>query len=112
MLTKTIKVRLTESEHKKAKDYAARCGLSMNALIRILCGGLVPQPMPSENFWRLMDELGNVCIEYGNIESFDGYYKERSKVIEMLIVDLQESMTVPREVAEWRQQACGTLMED
>ena len=85
-----IKVRLSEEENEKLKRCAVACGLSQAALIRQLCKGKEPKPLPQKEFWEVLKALYSVHNSFKICAKFEPSALAICKEIECLILDLQE----------------------
>lgn len=91
-----ITVRLNEEESKYLKDCAAACGLSVAELMRQLCRGNAPQPVPQAEFWELLNTLYEVHAAFKKCVPYFPSAAEICKEIEQLAIDLQQRFTMPQ----------------
>ena len=100
-------VYLTEDESEKLKAYAARCGLTLSALMRMLMLGYRPQPLPPDIFWAMLDELYIIHDSFMAIADmdFDGSecLREAQRQTVDLVLQLQTVVTQPERMVI----ACG-----
>ncbi len=94
----TITFRLTEKESQKLKQCAAACGLSAAEFMRQLCKGNAPQPIPSADFWEMLNTLYEVHAAFKNCIPIFPSAAEICKEIEQLAVDLQQRFTAPQKI--------------
>ena len=87
---KVITVRLSEEEKQKLERCANLCGLSQSEFIRQLCKGNTPKAKPPQEFWELLNSLYSVHNGFKNCAIYEPSALEICKVIEYLILDLQE----------------------
>ena len=87
-----ISVRLSKEEKEKLEHHAKLCGLSQNEFIRQLCNGKKPKPMPSKEFWEVLNALYEVHSSFAACAKYYPSALEQCKVIERLILDLQEAV--------------------
>ena len=85
-----IKVHLTENESERLKSYANECGLTQSVLMRRLIRGLIPNPLPPESFWAMLDEL---YIIHGSLLCID-----KQRELEASILRIQAAVTMPERV--------------
>jgi len=95
----TVTFRLTEQESQKLKQCAAACGLSVAEFMRQLCKGNAPQPIPSADFWEMLDTLYEVHAAFKKCIPIFPSAAEICKEIEQLAVDLQQSFTMPQKIS-------------
>jgi hypothetical protein len=83
-----IKFYLSENDKENVQKFADACGLSMSAFCRLLVSGYEPKRVPSEVFWKFLNELMSVhsMLEIGS---------EVSIKLQEIILRLQAKMTVP-----------------
>ena len=91
-----ITVRLNEEEHKKLKQCAAACGLSVAEFMRQLCKGNAPQPQPKTEFWELLNKLYEVHDAFKKCVPYYSTAAEICKEIEDFILELQQKTTLPQ----------------
>ena len=96
----TITFRLTEQESQKLKQCAAACGLSVAEFMRQLCKGNAPQPIPSADFWEMLDTLYEVHATFKKCIPIFPAAAEICKEIEQLAVDLQQRFTTPQKISQ------------
>ncbi len=65
-----VTVRLTEEEGQKLKQCATACGLSVAEFMRQLCKGNAPQPIPSADFWEMLNTLYEVHAAFKKCSLF------------------------------------------
>lgn len=94
-----ITFRLTQEESQKLKQCAAACGLSVAEFMRQLCKGNAPQPIPSADFWEMLDTLYEVHAAFKKCIPIFPSAAEICKEIEQLAVDLQQSFTMPQKIS-------------
>ena len=94
----TVTFRLTEEESEKLKQCAAACGLSVAEFMRQLCKGNAPQPIPSADFWEMLDTLYEVHAAFKKCIPIFPSATEICKEIEQLAVDLQQRFTTPQQL--------------
>lgn len=95
-----VTVRLNEEESQKLKRYAAACGLSVAEFMRQLCKGNAPQPIPSADFWRMLNTLYEVHAVFKKCIPIYPSAAEICKEIEQLAVDLQQRFTTPQKISQ------------
>lgn len=95
----TITFRLTEQESQKLKQCAVACGLSVAEFMRQLCKGNAPQPIPSANFWEMLNTLYEVHAAFKKCIPIYPSAAEICKEIEQLAVDLQQRFTSPQKIS-------------
>ncbi|MEY8282936.1 hypothetical protein AALA13_03750 [Lachnospiraceae bacterium 50-23] len=91
-----ITVRLNEEEHKKLKQCAAACGLSVAEFMRQLCKGNAPQPQPKTEFWELLNKLYEVHDAFKKCVSYYPAAADTCMEIEDFILELQQKTTLPQ----------------
>lgn len=96
----TVTFRLTEEESEKLKQCAAACGLSVAEFMRQLCKGNIPQPIPSADFWEMLDTLYEVHAAFKKCIPIFPAAAEICKEIEQLAVDLQQRFTSPQKIGQ------------
>ncbi len=94
----TITFRLTEKESQKLKQCAAVCGLSAAEFMRQLCKGNAPQPIPSADFWEMLNTLYEVHAAFKKCIPIFPSASEICKEIEQLAVDLQQRFTALQKI--------------
>jgi len=95
-----VTVRLTQEESQKLKQCAAACGLSAAEFMRQLCKGNAPQPIPSADFWEMLDTLYDVHAAFKKCIPIFPAAAEICKEIEQLTVDLQQRFTMPNKISQ------------
>lgn len=95
-----VTVRLTEKESQKLKQCAAACGLSVAEFMRQLCKGNAPQPIPSADFWEMLNTLYEVHAAFKKCIPIYPSAAEICKEIEQLAVDLQQRFTTPQKISQ------------
>lgn len=91
-------IRLSEEEYERFSTYAKQCGLSESQLMCMLIMGKIPQPLPDENFWLMLEQLYSIHDSLKQLSRFDNSLLKTCTEIEQLILDLQKEFTVPKEV--------------
>ena len=91
-----ITVRLNEEEHKKLKQCAAACGLSVAEFMRQLCKGNAPQPQPKTEFWELLNKLYEVHDAFNKCVPYYPAAADTCMEIEDFILELQQKTTLPQ----------------
>ena len=86
-----ISIRLSEEEKEKLEHHAKLCGLSQNEFIRQLCNDKTPKPMPPKQFWEMLNSLYEVHSAFAACAKYYPSALASCKVIERLILDLQEA---------------------
>lgn len=94
-----VTFRLTEEESQKLKQCAAACGMSVAEFMRQLCKGYAPQPIPSADFWEMLDTLYEVHAAFKKCIPIFPAAAEICKEIEQLAVDLQQRFTTPQKIS-------------
>lgn len=95
-----ITFRLTQEESQKLKQCAAACGLSVAEFMRQLCKGNAPQPIPSADFWEMLNTLYEVHAAFKKCIPIFPSAAEICKEIEQLTVDLQQRFTTPQKISQ------------
>lgn len=95
-----VTVRLTEQESQKLKQCAADCGLSVAGFMRQICKGNAPQPIPSADFWEMLNTLYEVHAAFKKCIPIYPFAVEICKEIEQLAVDLQQRFTKPQKISQ------------
>lgn len=95
-----ITFRLTQEESQKLKQCAAACGLSVAEFMRQLCKGNAPQPIPSADFWEMLNTLYEVHEAFKKCIPILPSAAEICKEIEQLAVDLQQRFTTPQKISQ------------
>ena len=93
-----ITFRLTEEESQNLKQCAAACGLSVAEFMRQLCKENAPQPIPSADFWEMLNTLYDVHAAFKKCIPIYPSAAEICKEIEQLAVDLQQRFTMPQKI--------------
>lgn len=91
-------IRFSEEEYERFSSYAKQCGLSESQLMCMLIMGKIPQPLPDENFWLMLEQLYSIHDSLKQLSKFDNSLLQKCDEIEQLILDLQREFTVPKEV--------------
>lgn len=91
-------IRFSEEEYERFSSYAKQCELSESQLMCMLIMGKVPQPLPDENFWLMLEQLYGIHDSLKQLSRFDNSLLQKCDEIEQLILDLQKEFTVPKEV--------------
>ena len=91
-----ITVRLNEEEHKKLKQCAAACGLSVAEFMRQLCKGNAPQSQPKTEFWELLNKLYEVHDAFKKCVPYYPAAADACMEIEDFILELQQKTTLPQ----------------
>ena len=104
--TKSIKVRLYESEMETLEKNAKKAGLPKETYIRMYINGHVPKANPDEVFWSTMrqlygignnmDQIARIANATGNIDA-DKYNRNFEKLCEV-ITKIDEAMLLPEKV--------------
>jgi hypothetical protein len=91
---KTVKhtLRMSEQESKKLDRLAESAGISKAEYVRQKVFGKEPQPMPTPAFWNHMDTLYALHDRLKDAEA--------RKLLQRLILTIQEEATQPKEVTE------------
>lgn len=95
-----ITIRLTEEENQKLKQCAVACGLSAAEFMRQLCKENAPQPIPSADFWEILNTLYEVHVAFKKCIPIFPSAVEICKEIEQLAVDLQQRFTSPQKISQ------------
>ena len=91
-------IRFSEEEYEIFSNYAKQCGLSESQLMCMLIMGKIPQPLPDKNFWLMLEQLYSIHDSLKQLSRFDNSLLKTCVEIEQLIIDLQRTVTVPKEV--------------
>lgn len=104
--TKSVKVRLYETEMKTLEKNAKKAGLPKETYIRMYINGYVPKANPDEVFWSMMHQLygiGNnlnqiarIANATGNIDA-EKYNRNFEKLCEA-ITKIEEAVLLPEEI--------------
>lgn len=97
---KEVLLWLTEKEHAKLKANAKRCGLSMQAYLRMLLVGIQPKERPPTDFFEVLKALRQISINMNQIAmkanaigfiNADAYW-ENSRRLQEAISDLKNKI--------------------
>ncbi len=91
-------IRLSEEEYEILSSYAKQCVLSESQLMGMMIMGKHPQPLPDKNFWLMLEELYSIRDSLKQLSRFDNSLLKTCVEIEQLIINLQRTVTVPKEV--------------
>lgn len=98
-----VQVRLSEREYKKFLGKVKRTGLSREAYLRHLIGGVVPQEIPPPDYFSFMERLyqvGNLLERISRQAQALGVntvqYKEAVGQFHQLVEDITEAVILPR----------------
>lgn len=99
-----IKVRLTPKEAARLQRLVKRTGLSREAYLRHLIGGVVPQEIPPPDYYAFMERLyrvGNLLEQISRQAQAMGMintvqYKEAVGQFHQLVEDITEAVILPR----------------
>lgn len=99
-----IKVRLTPKEAARLQRLVKRTGLSREAYLRHLIGGVVPQEIPPPDYYAFMERLyrgGNLLEQISRQAQVQGAvdtapYEEALGQFHQLVEDITEAVILPR----------------
>ncbi len=99
-----VQVRLSEREYKKFLGKVKRTGLSREAYLRHLIGGVVPQEIPPPDYFSFMERLyqvGNLLERISRQAQALGVvntvqYKEAVGQFHQLVEDITTAVILPR----------------
>lgn len=98
-----VQVRLSEREYKKFLGKVKRTGLSREAYLRHLIGGVVPQEIPPPDYFSFMERLyqvGNLLERISRQAQALGVntvqYKEAVGQFHQLVKDITTAVILPR----------------
>lgn len=98
-----VQVRLSEREYKKFLGKVKRTGLSREAYLRHLIGGVVPQEIPPPDYFSFMERLyqvGNLLERISRQAQALGVntvqYKEAVGQFHQLVEDITIAVILPR----------------
>lgn len=91
-------IRFSEEEYERFSTYAKQCGLSESQLMCMLIMGKIPQLLPDENFWLMLEQLYSIHDSLKLLSKIDNSLLKKCDEIEQLILELQKEFTVPKEV--------------
>ena len=98
-----VQVRLSEREYKKFLGKVKRTGLSREAYLRHLIGGVVPQEIPPPDYFSFMERLyqvGNLLERISRQAQALGVntvqYKEAVGQLHQLVEDITTAVILPR----------------
>lgn len=99
-----IKVRLTPKEAARLQRLVKRTGLSREAYLRHLIGGVVPQEIPPPDYYAFMERLyrvGNLLEQISRQAQVQGAvdtapYEEAVGQFHQLVKDITEAVILPR----------------
>ena len=99
-----IKVRLTPKEAARLQRLVKRTGLSREAYLRHLIGGVVPQEIPPPDYYAFMERLyrvGNLLEQISRQAQAMGMintvqYEEALGQFHQLVEDITEAVILPR----------------
>ena len=99
-----IKVRLTPKEAARLQRLVKRTGLSREAYLRHLIGGVVPQEIPPPDYYAFMERLyrvGNLLAQISRKAQVQGAvdtapYEEALGQFHQLVEDITEAVILPR----------------
>ena len=99
-----IKVRLTKKEAAHLQTLVKRSGLSREAYLRHLIGGVVPQEIPPPDYYAFMERLyrvGNLLEQISRQAQVQGAvdtapYEEALGQFHQLVEDITEAVILPR----------------
>ena len=99
-----VQVRLSEREYKKFLGKVKRTGLSREAYVRHLIGGVVPQEIPPPDYFSFMERLyqvGNLLERISRQAQALGVvntvqYKEAVGQFHQLVEDITTAVILPR----------------
>lgn len=99
-----IKVRLAPKEAARLQRLVKRTGLSREAYLRHLIGGVVPQEIPPPDYFSFMERLyqvGNLLEQISRQAQALGVvntvqYKEAVGQFHQLVEDITEAVILPR----------------
>lgn len=99
-----VQVRLSEREYKKFLGKVKRTGLSREAYLRHLIGGVVPQEIPPPDYFSFMERLyqvGNLLEQISRQAQALGVvntvqYKEAVGQFHQLVEDITTAVILPR----------------
>ena len=101
-----LNMRMTDAEFERLKKRAARSGLSASAFIRFIIDGLVPQELPSPEYFEMKNSLLkiggllNQIAKKANVtahidtEKFETAYSEFQKQF----LEIQTAVTAPQKL--------------
>lgn len=99
-----IKVRLTKKEAARLQALVKHTGLSREAYLRHLIGGVVPQEIPPPDYYAFMERLyqvGNLLEQISRQAQVQGAvdiapYKEAVRQFHQLVEDITTAVILPR----------------
>lgn len=99
-----VQVRLSEREYQKFLGKVNRTGLSREAYLRHLIGGVVPQEIPPPDYYAFMERLyrvGNLLEQISRQAQAMGMintapYEEAVGQFHQLVEDITEAVILPR----------------
>lgn len=99
-----VQVRLSEREYEKFLGKVNRTGLSREAYLRHLIGGVVPQEIPPPDYFSFMERLyqvGNLLEPISRQAQVQGAvdtapYEEAVGQFHQLVEDITEAVILPR----------------
>ena len=99
-----IKVRLTKKEAARLQTLVKHTGLSREAYLRHLIGGVVPQEIPPPDYFPFMERLyqvGNLLVQiFHQVQTLGvvdaSQYKEAVGKFHQLVEDITTAVILPR----------------
>ena len=95
--TKEVLLWLTEEEQARLKKNAAKCGLTVQAYLRMILSGIQPKERPQQDYYEVLTALRQIGINMnqialkanvtGTIDAYD--YWENSRRLQKVISEIK-----------------------